>query len=115
MTDTGVRRPSLVPGFGIFPEKIISIPTMDTHGPPCFYLAGKDKHLALREPACGGVLALDGKWAAARNRSGGVLQREAVLGGHVRTLKSYFGDQCCPCSLHSADAWLVITAISAPG
>lgn len=81
MTDTGFGRPSLVPGLGILPEKAVSIPAVDTRGPPCFYLADRDKHLTLREPAGGGVLTPDGMWAAVRNRSGSVLRREAVLGG----------------------------------
>lgn len=57
---TGVGRPRLVRGLGILPEMLISIPVMDSHGPPCFCLVGRDKRLVLRELVCGGGLSLDG-------------------------------------------------------
>lgn len=94
------------------PWKIIPVPGMDTRGPPCSHLPGGDEHLALREAACGAVLALGGTWAAARNQE---CAGERRVPGVCEDLKALFWGPALPAFPPSAGARPASAAGSAPG
>lgn len=94
------------------PWKIISIPGMDTRGPPCSHLPGGHEHLTLTEPAGGAVLTLGGTWAAARNQE---CAGERRVPGVCEDLKALFWGPALPVLPPSAGAWPGSVVGSAPG